>query len=150
MVLNETIILNEKEYTVTLNRESAVHIERYSKTQENLEKVSQSSIEYVDVIQKGENPFEMSIDEDKLLEEINNKEEILISLISKGFWIWLHPVHKMDYEDVRVIISEYMNDENKSEFITKKYFEYLDSSSNIRQKFVEEQKKLKAQATKKN
>lgn len=151
MELTDIIILNDKEYTVTLNRESAVHIERYGKIQENMQKVAKPVIEYVDRdILKGENPFATPIDEDKLLEEANQKEELLTVVISKAFWIWLYPKHQIDYEDVYSIIKDYMQDDEKAEFIGGKYAEYLDKSTNIRQKYLDEQKKVKAQAMKKN
>lgn len=151
MELNEIIILNEKEYTVTLNRESAVHIERYSKFQENIGKLSKSTIDYVERdIEKGENPFAEPIDEEKFMEEVNRKEELLIDMFAKAFWIWLYPKHKMDYEEVYSIIKDYMQDDEKSEFISANYFNFFEKSTTIRQNFIDEQKNLKAQTTKKN
>lgn len=151
MELNDTIVLNEKEYTVTLNRESAIHIERYAKLQDSMQEITKPTIEYVNRdIEKGENPFANPIDEEKLLEEVDKKEELLIKLISKAFWIWLYPVHKLDYEEVYSIIKDYMQDDEKVEFISDNYSKYLDKSSAIRQKFVEEQKNMKAQTMKVN
>lgn len=151
MELNENIILNDKEYTLTLNRESAVHIERYARVQESMSFVSKPSIDYVNrEIKEGENPFENPIDEDKLLEEVNQKEELLTKTIAKAFWVWLYPKHKIEYNDVYLIIKDYLQDEVKSDFIGTKYAEYLEKSANIRSEFVEEQKKMKAQAMKKN
>lgn len=151
MELNETIKLNEVEYTLTLNRESAIHIERYAKVQESMQEVSKPTIDYVDRdIQKGENPFANPIDEDKLLEEVDSKEELLVKTISKAFWVWLYPKHQLDYEEVYPIIKSYMTDTEKAEFIGTKYAEYLDKSISVRNEFLEEQKKAKAQAMKKN
>lgn len=151
MELLENITLNEVEYTLTLNRESAIHIERYAKVQESLLEVSKPTVEYVDrEILKGENPFEKPIDEDKLLEEVNEKEELLVKTIAKSFWIWLYPKHKLDYEEVYSIIKGYMQSVENAEFIGTKYSEYLDKSISVRNDFIEEQKKAKAQATKKN
>lgn len=151
MELNEIIILNDKEYTLTLNRESAIHIERYAKIKEVMQEIAKPTIEYINRdIEKGENPFATQIDEDKLLEEVDKKEELLIQTISKAFWIWLYPVHKLEYEEIYSIIKDYMQDDENIEFISEKYAEYLEKSASIRQKFVEEQKNMKAQTMKKN
>ena len=151
MELNVIIILNDKEYTLTLNRESAIHIERYAKVQESMQEIAKPTIEYVDrEIIKGENPFLNDIDEEKLSEEVDKKEELLNQTISKAYWIWLYPKHKLDYEEVYEIIKDYMQDDENIEFISEKYAEYLEKSASIRRKFVEEQKNVKAQTMKKN
>ena len=135
MELNEIIILNDKEYTLTLNRESAIHIERYAKIKEVMQEIAKPTIEYINRdIEKGENPFATQIDEDKLLEEVDKKEELLIQTISKAFWIWLYPVHKLEYEEIYSIIKDYMQDDENIEFISEKYAEYLEKSASIRQK----------------
>ena len=67
MKLNEVIELNGKEYTVELNRESAVKIEQYVNMAEILEKINQPL--YLD----------KSNGSDK--EEIDNKIKYIISYI---------------------------------------------------------------------
>ena len=118
MELNEIIILNDKEYTLTLNRESAIHIERYAKIKESMQEIAKPTIEYVDrEIIKGENPFLNDIDEEKLSEEVDKKEELLNQTISKAYWIWLYPKHKLDYEEVYEIIKNNMQDEEDIQHI---------------------------------
>ena len=148
MKLNEIIELNGKEYTVELNRESIVKIEQYVKIQDTVEKITEpifedkSEMEIAD----DENPFAESINEDEV-EKINEeREQALKKMYTRAFWIWLYPVEKLSYNSVKELIEPYMKDEKKAEYLAKKYEDFTVKSADIRKKYIEERKNLKALA----
>lgn len=148
MKLNEIIELNGKEYTVELNRESIVKIEQYVKIQDTVEKITEpifedkSEMEIAD----DENPFAESINEDEV-EKINEeREQALKKMYTRAFWIWLYPVEKLSYNSVKELIEPYMQDEKKAEYLAKKYEDFTVKSADIRKKYIEERKNLKALA----
>lgn len=148
MKLNEVIELNGKEYTVELNRESIVRIEQYTNTQKAMEKVQKlpyqdkSELEIAD----NEDPFAEKINEEEL-ENINLEREIALrKIFTRAFWIWLYPVEKLSYEKICELLNPYFDDEEKAMFIASKYKEFSDKSVEIREKYLEEQKNLKALA----
>lgn len=150
MKLHEIIVLNDKEYTVELNRETALAIDRYINMNKSMKIVYKNLYEYLDdkKIESGENPFDNVIDEEDILKQLEEKEKQLKLTFAKAFWIWLYPVHKLDYDEVYKIIESYTSDEKKSSYIAEKYSEFLDKSINVRKEFIKEQKKLKAQIMK--
>ena len=131
---------------IELNRESILRIEQYTNTQEAMKKISNSP--YKDKsninIEDDEDPFAEKIDEEEI--ERINEERIrsLNKLISKAFWIWLYPVEKLSYSKVEEILKPYFNDEEKAIFLAEKYKEFSNKSIEIREKYLEEQKNLKA------
>lgn len=148
MKLNEVIELNGKEYTVELNRESIVKIEQYVKIQDTVEKITEpifedkSEMEIAD----DENPFAESINEDEV-EKINEeREQALKKMYTRAFWIWLYPVENLSYNSVKELIEPYMQDEKKAKYLAKKYEDFTVKSADIRKKYIEERKNLKALA----
>lgn len=148
MKLNEIIELNGKEYTVELNRESIVKIEQYVKIQDTVEKIQKpiyedkSEMEIAD----DENPFAEPINEDEV-EKINEeREQALIKMYTRAFWIWLYPVEKLSYNSVKELLEPYMQDEKKAEYLAKKYEDFTIKSTDLRKQYLEERKNLKALA----
>lgn len=148
MKKNEIIELNGKEYTLELNRESAIRIEQYTNLQKTMREINKPLINYVDEIEKGTNPFENEIDFDLMEQEAENKLKNLHKIIENAFWIWLYPNHKLDKDEVSKIIAPYYETDEKMEFISKKYSELMEKSTEINQKYLEELKNLKAQTNK--
>lgn len=149
MKREEIIELNGVEYTVELNRQSAIKIEKYTKLNESLQYINSTNLKYVDEIKENENPFADEEDLDKMEEESQNKLETLKKLIVRAFWIWLYPNHKLDIKEVEEILKPYVDDEDeKLKFISEKYGEYIKLSADISLKYNEERKNLKAQANK--
>lgn len=144
MKKQEIIELNGVEYTLELNRDSAVQIDKYTNMQKSLEKMNEDIIEYVDEIEDDENPFEDLVDIEKVQEQTEEKLKILQKIIIRAFWIWLYPKHKLNINKVEEIINPYFEDEDKMEFISIKYGEYFRLSTEISQKYIKEQKNLKA------
>lgn len=146
MKLNEIIELNKKEYTVELNRESILRIEQYASQEKFDEEYNKVILEDKTdkEIADDENPFAESIDEDALEESANKKIELIKTKISRAFWIWLYPVHKLSYKEVQEILQPYFDDDEKAEFIGVKYKEFSEKSIEVREKYLEERKNLKA------
>ena len=150
MKRNEIIELNGKEYTLELNRDSFLQIDKICNIQKSMEIVQRGLYEYVEDIDDNYNPFENTIDEDEIKKEIELKEETLHKIIERAFFIWLYPNHKLTITEVKNILKPYFEDEEKANFIGEKYGEYIQKCVEIRESYNEEQKNLKALANKKN
>lgn len=148
MKLNETIELNGKEYTVELNRESILRIEQYTNLKQSSESVNSSPIEDKSnmEISENENPFENEIDEDELENSSQEKEQIIKKVMCRAFWIWLYPQEKLTISQVEKILKPYFEDEKKAEELSNLYLDLSKKSMDIREKFLEERKNLKALA----
>jgi hypothetical protein len=149
MKKNEIIELNGVEYTLELNRQSALKIEQYTNMQEAIKEINKPIFEYKEDISLEENPFEDEIELDTLQEEADKKIATLHKLIERAFWIWLYPNHKLNIEQVKEILKPYFEDEDKLNFIGEKYGQYFQECVEIRESYNEEQKNLKAQINKK-
>lgn len=150
MKRNEIIELNGEEYTLELNRESAVKIEQRTNMQNSIKKLYEGSVDYIDEIDEEENPFSEEINFDEIIEKAEEKEKIMQKIICVAFYIWLYPNHKLKYNEVVELLKPYFEDEDKLEYISEKYGEYMKLSSEISGKYIEERKNLKAQTNKKN
>lgn len=149
MKRNEIIELNGVEYTLELNRDSAVQIEKYTNTQKTMQIITAPLVEYVEEIEENENPFENVVDIEKMQEKAQEKIEALNKMITRAFWIWLYPNHKLNINQVKELLQPYLEDDGeKFSFINQKYAEYLELSTEISDKYIEEQKNLKAQVNK--
>lgn len=150
MKKEEIIELNGKEYTITLNRESYIRIDKYTNMQKSFQTLTSNLYEYVDEIEDGVNPFADDLDMEKLDEDVEKREETLKEMYIRAFWIWLYPIHKLDKSEVKELLNPYINGNDKDfKFISKKYSEFLDKSIEIRDEYNQERKNLKAQANKK-
>ena len=148
MKLNVTIELNGKEYTVELNRESALRIEQYTKIKNAAEIMSKevyqdkSSSE----ILENEDPFASVIDEDEIEKLNQQKEDYLKELFIRAFWIWLYPVEKLNINQVKEILQSYFEDDEKAMYLAEKYQYFSEKSVEVRREYLEEQKNLRALA----
>lgn len=148
MKRNEIIKLNDVEYTLELNRESAVRIEKYTNLQKTYKEISKPLFEYKEEIEEDENPFEDEIKLDEMQEEADKKLATLKDLYAKAFWIWLYPNHKLNITQVKEILEPYYEDDEKIKSISELYAKFMQLSTEINQKYMEEQKNLKAQTKK--
>lgn len=148
MKLNEIIELNGKEYTVELNRESILKIDQYTNMQKASEKMHENILKdkSEDKISDDENPFADEIPEDKLETEAEEKVNIIKKIITRAFWIWLYPTEKLPLSQVEQILSPYFENEEKAKEISEIYESLSQKSVDIRQKYLEERKNLKALA----
>lgn len=150
MKKNEIIELNDFEYTLELNRDSFLKIDQYSNVKKSMETIQKDLYEYIDEIDDNTDPFAEEIDYDKLEEEANNKINTLHRILERAFWIWLYPEHKLNITEVKEILKPYFDDDDKFQFLCDKYGEYMQKCVEIRNEYNENQKNLKAQASKKN
>ena len=148
MKLNEIIELNGKEYTVELNRESILRIEQYTNFKQSSDKINSAILEDKSNkdIKDGEDPFGEEINEDKLEEEAKAKEEEVRKVMSRAFWIWLYPKEKLPIGEVEKILEPYYQSEETAKKLTDMYLDLTEKSVDIRQKYLEERKNLKALA----
>lgn len=148
MKLNEVIELNGKEYTVELNRESILRIEQYTNLKQSSQEINKPVIE--DKSQKeisaDENPFADEISEDELEKSNDEKEETVKKVMTRAFWIWLYPQEKLSISQVEEILNPYYESEQKAQELSEIYMDLTKKSIDIRQKYLEERKNLKALA----
>ena len=151
MKKNEIIELNGKEYTLELNRDSFIQIDKLCNIQKTFEVVNRDFYKYMDEeeISDDFDPTQMlDINDEKIQEEIEAKEKSLERLIERAFYLWLYPNHKLTITQVKELLKPYLEDEKKSEWLGEKTAEYLEECKKVRETYLEEQKNLKALANK--
>lgn len=148
MKKNEIIELNGVEYTLELNRESIVRIEQYTNYKKVYQQISKPIIEYKEEISEDENPFENELKLDEMQEQADNKLNMLQDLFCKAFWIWLYPNHKLNINKVQEILQPYFENDESWEYISFMYSKYMQLSTEINEKYMQQQKNLKALANK--
>lgn len=148
MKLNEVIELNGKEYTVELNRESILKIEQYTNLRQSSQEINKSAFEDKSKkeISDDENPFAEEISEDELEKSATSKEELIKKVMTRAFWIWLYPQEKLSISQVEEILNPYYNSEEKAKELSDIYMQLTEKSVDIRQKYLDERKNLKALA----
>lgn len=151
MKKNEIIELNGKEYTLELNRDSFIQIDKICDVDKSLSIIRRDFYEHIEDIPDDYNPFsdENLISDEDIDKEIELKQQTLNRLCERAFYIWLYPNHKLTLKEVKEIVKPYLEDEKKAEFIGNKLGEYLNKCVEIRQTYNEERKNLKALASKK-
>jgi hypothetical protein len=150
MKRNEIIELNGKEYTLELNRDSFLQIDKICNIEKSMEIIKKSPYEYVEEIDDDYNPFEDAIDDEKFEKTIEDKETTLRKLVERSFFIWLYPNHKLTISQVKEIVAPYLEgDDEKANFIGEKLGYYLQECVSMREAYNEERKNLKAQVNKK-
>ena len=150
MKRNEIIELNGVEYTLELNRESFVQIDKICNVKKSMEIIYRGFYDYIDEkeLDDNYNPFENITTDEDIEKEIKLKETTLNKLVERAFFVWLYPNHKLTPSKVKEIVKPYLEDENKSQWIGEKVGQYLQMCVEIRQEYVKEQKNLKAQINK--
>lgn len=149
MKRNEIIELNGVEYTLELNRDSFLQIDKICNIEKSMRILKENPYEYVEEIDDNYNPFEDVMSEEELDEFVEEKETVLKKLVERAFFIWLYPNHKLTISQVKEIVAPYLEDEEKSNFIGDKLGYYLQECVNIRESYNEERKNLRAQVNKK-
>jgi len=125
MKKTKTISLNGVEYTLELNRESFVQIDKICNIKKLMAEISADPYEYVDEIDDDYNPLENT----PSLEEIQKKEEQKVvdtrKLYERGFFVWLYPNHKLKISEVQEILKPYFEDDEKYLELDKIFTEAL-------------------------
>ena len=148
MKRNEIIELNGVEYTLELNRDSFLQIDKICNVQKSMEIIQKGLYDYVDDIDDNYNPLENIVSEEDIEKEIKEKEDILYKIIERSFFIWMYPNHKLTISQVKEILAPYFKDEKKVEWLGEKLGQYLQECVEIREEYNSERKNLKAQANK--
>ena len=148
MKRNEIIELNGVEYTLELNRESFLQIDKICNVQKSMEIIQRGLYDYVEEIDDNYNPFEDITTDEDIEKEVKLKEDTLYKIVERSFFIWLYPNHKLPISQVKEILKPYLEDDKKAEWLGEKLGEYLQKCIEIRQEDVKEQKNLKAQINK--
>lgn len=148
MKRNEIIELNGVEYTLELNRESFLQIDKICNVQKSMEIIQRGLYDYVEEIDDNYNPFEDITTDEDIEKEVKLKEDTLYKIVERSFFIWLYPNHKLPISQVKEILKPYLEDDKKAEWLGEKLGEYLQKCVEIRQEYNEERKNLKAQINK--
>ena len=148
MKKNEIIELNGEEYTLELNRDSFLQIDKICNIQNAMEIINRGLYEYVDEIDDNYNPLESIPTDEELEKEVELKETQLHNLIERAFMIWLYPNHKLPISKVKELLAPYFEDTEKATWLGQKVGEYLKECVAIRENYNEERKNLKALANK--
>ena len=156
MKKNEIIELNGNEYTLELNRDSFIKIDKLCNISKSLEIINRNFYEYMDEVELSDdyNPLEdtsmQDINEDYLENEVKLKEATLHRLIERSMYLWLYPNHKLSITQVKELLEPYFEDEEKAEWLGNKVGQLLQECREVRETYVNEQKNLQALANKKN
>lgn len=124
MKKNEIIELNGVEYTLELNRNSFLQIDRICDIQKTMNSISKDLYEHLDDIDDNYNPLE-DITNDVIEKEVSEKEESIKKLVTRAMFIWLYPNHKLTITQVKEMLQPYFDDEEKAEWIGDKIVDLL-------------------------
>jgi len=156
MKKNEIIELDGKEYTLELNRDSFIKIDKLCNITKSLEIINRNFYEYMDEVELSDdyNPLEDTsmedLNEENLEAEVKLKEETLHRLVERSMYLWLYPNHKLSITQVKDLLKPYFEDEEKAEWLGSKVGQLLQECREVRESYVNEQKNLQALANKKN
>lgn len=148
MKRTEVIELNGVEYTLELNRDSFLQIDKICDVAKSMQIINRPLYDYVEEIDDNYNPLENIPNEEDFEKEVELKATTLSKIVERAFFIWLYPNHKLNITQVREIVNSYLEDEEKAEFIGKKLGYYLKECVRIREEYNQERKNLKAQVNK--
>lgn len=146
MKRNEIIELNGEEYTLELNRDSFLQIDKLCNIQKSMEIVQRGLYEYMDEEEIDDN-FDinsLNISEEELEKEVEVKENTLHKIIERAFLIWLYPNHHLKLSEVRKLLKSYFDDEKKAKILGEQFGKYLQECIEIREEYNKERKNLKA------
>ena len=156
MKKNEIIELDGKEYTLELNRDSFIKIDKLCNITKSLQIINRNFYEYMDEVELSDdyNPLEDTsmedLNEENLEAEVKLKEETLHRLVERSMYLWLYPNHKLTITQVKDLLKPYFEDEDKAEWLGSKVGQLLQECREVRESYVNEQKNLQALANKKN
>ena len=151
MKKQEIIELNGEEYTLELNRDSFIQIDKLCNIQKSMDIVQRGLYEYMDDEEINDD-FDinlLNVDEENLEKEVELKENTLHKIIERAFLIWLNPNHHLKPSEVKELLKPYFEDVEKAEYIGEQFGKYLQECVEIRAEYNEERKNLKALANNK-
>ena len=152
MKKNEIIELNGVEYTLELNRDSFLQIDKLCNIEKTMEIANGNLYEYMDDVELTDdfNLDDLKVNEEDLENKIKEKEKVLYRALERSFLIWLEPNHHLKPSEVKEILKPYFEDEKKANWLGEQWGKYINECVEIRNQYVEERKNLEALANKKN
>lgn len=150
MKKNELIELNGVEYTLELNRDSFLQIDKLCNVQKSMNIIQRGLYEYMDDEELSDD-FDINslgINDEEIEKEIELKEKTINKIIERAFLIWLAPNHHLKPSEVKEILKPYFEDEEKKQWISEKFGYLLQECIVVRESYNKEQKNLKALASK--
>ena len=151
MKKNEIIELNGTEYTLELNRDSFVQIDRLCNIRKSTQIITRGLYDYVDGEELSDdfNPESLTVTAEDIDKEIELKNATMHKTMERAFLIWLYPNHHLKPSEVKELLKPYFEDDKKSDWLSEKFWAYLQECIAIKTNYEEELKNLKAQANKK-
>ena len=151
MKKTEIIELNGKEYTLELNRDSFIQIDRACNVEKSFQIMYEDMYDYFDEAELDDNfnPNILIVDDEDLDKKIELKQKTLEKLVTRALVIWLYPNYQMPISEVKALLEPYFNDEEKAKELGYKVGQYIKECVDIRNDYIEERKNLKAQVNKK-
>lgn len=132
MKRTKTISLNEKEYTLELNRESFIQIDKICNIRRLMAQLQKQPYEYVDEIDDDYNPLENTPTIEDIEKDVEEKAINTKKLYENSFFIWLYPNHKLKISEVREILKPYFEDNDKFVELDKIFNETLEECVSIK------------------
>lgn len=148
MKRTEIIELNGVEYTLELNRESFLAIDKVCDIQKSMRIIQRGLYETIDEIPDNYDPFASLPSDEDMDKEVQLKEEMLHNIVERTLYVCLYPNHKLTLQQVKEIVKPYLENEEKSQWIGEQVGKCLKQCVEIRQAYTEERKNLKALANK--
>ena len=133
MKRKEIIELNGEEYTLELNRQSFIQIDKICNIQKIYEQLNENLYEYVEDIDDNYNPLQSSPTEEEIKKKVEEKVKLMDKVMERAFFIWMFPNHGFTISKVREILKPYFEDEEKHNFLEQKFEEYLSLCISIKE-----------------
>ena len=152
MKRNEIIELNGEEYTLELNRDSFIQIDKLCNIEKSMNTIKKDLYDYFDEEELTDD-FDinkLNVDDDKIEEELKAKEKKIKDIMERAFLIWLNPNHHLTISQVRELLKPYFDNEEKFTWLGEQYGKFLQECVEIREDYNQERKNLNAQVNKKN
>lgn len=150
MKKEEIVELNGVEYTLELNRESYLAVDKACNIAKTYSTIYKRLYNYLDEKELDDdyNPFDGLPTDEEMESFVEEKENAMKKLVERAFHIWLYPKYKMTMSEVKKIIEPYYETDESNEFIGKLTGELLNKCIEIREAYNQDQKNLIAQANK--
>lgn len=132
MKRTKEIELNGNQYTLELNRESFVQIDKICNIKKMYAQFSKEPYEYIDEIDDDYNPLENTPSIDDLAKNYEEKVINIKKLYERAFFIWLYPNHKLKLREVQEMLKPYFEDDEKFAWLDDLFNETMDDCVKIK------------------
>lgn len=142
----EIIKINGEEYTVTLNRNSFLLLDKYINFKKLRKIIYEELNEHIDEISDDDDPtiYSDSILDD-YIESNKEKEKIYLDSVIRGYYVLLAPKHHLKYSEVKTLLEPVLKNEKELSYLATKLSYYFKECVRLQDKEI---KNLKAQTNK--